>query len=306
MKNLILPLLALMILSSCSNDDDMPEQAAEPLVITKADYEINYRPGGETQTFFATSTSNVTIPAPGEDQVWDFSELDELASAVFGGSDFIVPSNEAFPSATYAEQITGFYAISGVESIDYEGNSFFELNENGIFGLGLSQNQSVSLNVEAIGAVLNYEAQTRPYTGTPKLPSVLFPIEFGDAAVTTTGVIDTSTFTVNAPAFGLNDTPGQTTTTSDITQEVIANGTANFKGIGIKRVLVTKSLSTTTVNYFLGGAPAPEALLTTLGVTDGSSSTRTTFRFIAEGIGTAGFIDVNESETIIGARFRKE
>ncbi len=307
MKKLILPLLVLFILASCSSDDDnATQQVIEPLVITKADYETNYSPGGDLFTLFATDPANVSIPIPGEDQIWDFSELDELASGVFGGSDFIVPSDPAFPTATYAEEISGFYFISGVESNDYDGFRFYELNDNGLFGLGLAQNQPAVLNVEAIGAVINYEAQTRPYTGTPKLPNVLLPVEFGDTSTTTNGIEDTSSFTVNAPAFGLNNTPGQTVNTYDVTQEVIASGTANFKGIGEKRVLVTKSVTTTTINYFLGGAPAPAALLSTLGVTDGATSTETTYRFIAEDLGSGGFIDVDESGTITGARFRKQ
>lgn len=305
MKKFILPLLALLILLSCSSDDDV-QQVIEPLVITKADYQTHYSPGGETFTVFATLPSNVSIPSPGEDQTWDFSELDELGSGVVGGSDFINPSDPAFPTATYVEGITGFYFISGVASNDYTGFRFHELNEDGLFGLGLVQNQTAVLNVEAIGAVINYEAQTRPYTGTPKSPRVLFPAEFGDNPITTNGVEDTSSFTVNAPAFGLNNTPGQTINTYDITQEVIASGTANFKGIGEKRVLVTKSETKTTINYFLGGAPAPAALLSMLGVTDGDTSTETTYRFIAEDLGSAGFIDVDEFGNITSARFRKQ
>lgn len=306
MKKFILPLFALLILSSCSSDDDNAPQVVEPLVITQADYETNYSPGGESFTRFVTSTSNVTIPIPGEDQIWDFSSLDELGLAVFGGPNYVNPSDPAFPTATYAEAISGLYFISGVESNDYDGFRFYELSENGLFGLGLTQDQPAVLSVEAIGAVINYEAQTRPYTGTPKLPIVLFPAKFGDPAITTNGIEDTSSFTVNAPAFGLSNTPGQTVNTFDVTQEVIASGTANFKGIGEKRVLVTKSVTTTTINYFLGGAPAPAALLSMLGVTDGSTSTETTYRFIAEDLGSAGFIDVDESGNITSARFRKQ
>lgn len=306
MKNLILPLLALLVLSSCSSDDDNAPQIVEPLVITKADYENNYSPGGETFTFFATTPSNVSIPVPGEDQTWDFSELDELASGVFGGSDFTVPSDPAFPSATYAEKITSGYAISGAESNDYEGFSFIELNDNGIFELGIGQNEPAVLNIESIGAVLTYGVQSRPYTGTTKLPNVLLPAEVGNPAVTTNGVIDVVNFTADAPAFNLNSTPGQIEYTLDDTQEVIGSGTANFKGIGEKRVLIIKTDRTTTINYFLGGAPAPEALLNLLGVTNGEVFTRTTYRFVAEDLGTSGFIEVNESGTITNARFRKQ
>lgn len=305
MKKLILPLLALVNLFSCSNDDDAL-QVIEPLVISKADYEANYSPGGETFIFFATEPSSVSIPISGEDQIWDFSDLDELASGVLGGSDFYVPSNPAFPSATYFEKSTGFYGINGVNSNDFNTEIYYELNDNGIFALGLSQMEPAILDIQAIGAVLNYDVQNRTYTGFPKRPSVLFPVEYGDTPINTTGIVDAINFTVDAPAFGLNNTPGQLVYTDDVTQEVIASGTANFKGIGEKRVLVTKSVTTTIINYFLGGAPAPEALLSMLGVTDGTMFSRTYYRFIAEGTGTSGIIEVNESGTITNARFRKQ
>lgn len=308
MKKFILPLIAVTALFSCSSDDDTPAQdpVIEPLVITKADYATNYRPNGQPFTVFNASTLGVSIPVAGEDQTWDFSMLTELESGVFGGSEFLVPSNSEFPSATYYESFLGAYAISGVSSNEYAGDRFYELNDNGIYGLGLSQNESASINVAAIGAVISYTPQTRKYTGTSKLPTVLFPAKYGDAAITTSGIIDTSSFTVNAPAFGLNNTPGQTANTIDVTQEIIASGTANFKGIGNKRVLVSKTDETTTINYFLGGAPAPAALLSLLGATDGTVIKRTTYRFIAEDLGTCGFIDVDESGLITGARFRKQ
>jgi len=304
MKKFILPLMALIILSSCSSDDDTP-QVIEPLVITKADFEANYNVGGETFIFFETEPSSISIPVAGEDQTWDFSESNELASAVFGGSDYFVPSNSAFPSATYFQQRLGAYGIGSALSNTYEAEFYYELNDNGIFELGQSQTQLAILNIPAIGAVLNYEAQNRAHTGTPRLPSVLFPVEYGDTPITTSGTIDAISFTADAAAFGLNNTPGQLVYTDDVTQEVIASGIANFKGIGNKRVLVTKTEATTTVNYFLGGAPAPAALLSMLGATDGSMTTVTTYRFIAEGLGTSGFIDVDESGAIISARFRK-
>ena len=103
----------------------------------------------------------------------------------------------------------------------------------------------------------------------------------------------------------MNNTPGQTKLTSSVNQEVIASGVANIKGIGNKRVLVIKNSYSDQSNYFLGGAPAPAALLSNLGITDGSIVTGTTYRFIAEGLGTVGIIDVNASGTITAASFRK-
>lgn len=304
MKKFILPLMSIFVLFSCS-EDDVQTPIETPLVITKEDYNTNYRVGGTKFAFFNAENSAVSIPNPGENQTWDFSALTEIFSVENGGEDFLTPSNAAFPSATYAYASQSSYNVSGFASDNYDTTYFVEVSENGAYNLGFSQDEPATLYVASLDATFSYGLQNRTYAGNAKYPSVIFPAKMGNAPVTVNDIKDTSNFTVTAAAFGLSNVPGQTTFTTDLTLEIFASGTANLKGIGTKRVLVVKTSYTQTTNYFLGGAPAPAMLLANLGVTDGAATTGTTYRFIAEGLGTVGLIEVNDLGQIYFASFRK-
>ena len=93
--------------------------------------------------------------------------------------------------------------------------------------------------------------------------------------------------------------------TTNLKQEVIASGTATLKNIGNVRVLVVKSSYSDKTNYFLNGAPTPAALLSQLGATDGAVTTGSTYRFVAEGLGTVGILEVDATGAVTYATFRK-
>ncbi len=304
MKKVIFSLVAAATISlvSCSKKTDTPPA---PLVIAKADFNTNYKVGGTAFNFFDVDNSAVTVPVGGENQNWDFSALSETASYVNGGSSYIVPSNAAFPSSTYSFVSSSSFTVSGVSSPAVASTTYNELSDAGIFALGYSQNAATSIPVASIGATISYAIQNLNYTGTTKYPNVIFPAKFGNAIVTTSGIVQTSNFAVTAAAFGLNNTPGQTKITTSVQQDILASGTANLKGIGKVRVLVVKNSYSNQTNYFLGGAPAPAALLTNLGVTDGATTTGTTYRIIGENLGTVGVIEVNAAGVVTGASFRK-
>ena len=293
---------ATISLVSCSKKDD----TQAPLVITKADFNTNYKVGGTPFTFFEVNNSAVTVPVAGENQTWDFSALAETAVSNNGGATYVTPTSTVFPTATYSFLATGGFTVSGISSPMVATTIYNELNDNGLFALGYSQNATTSIVVASLGATINYAVQNLNYTGTTRYPNVLFPAKFGNSAITTSGIVSTSSFSVSAAALGLNNTPGQTRVTTSVEQEVLGSGTATLKGIGKVRVLVIKNDYSNQTNYFLGGAPAPAALLTNLGVTDGATTTGSTYRVVAENLGTVGFIETNASGTITSASFRKQ
>ena len=303
MKNLIICLLATTLIWSCQTSDTTPTPT--PLVITKADYTTNYKVGGATYNTFQASTTSVTVPTKGENQTWDFSKLAETATSTNGGATFLTPANTAYPTATYTYVSTLVRSVGGATSPSVPVTLFSEISDVGSYDLGYSQDAVSAINVPSLGATINYAVQNLTYTGTTKYPNVLFPAKFGNATTNTNGIVLTSNFTVTAAALGLNKTPGQTKITSSVTMDIVGSGTANLKGIGNVRVLVAKNTWSDITNYFLGGAPAPAALLTNLGIADGAVTTGSTYRFIAEGLGTVGFIDVNANGVITGVSFRK-
>ena len=295
----MIPLLAFVALSSCK------KTVVGPLEITKADFNTYFKVAGTPYNTFQAVVATLSVPAAGENQNWDFTTLSETSSSINGGANFLVPTNAAYPSATLSFAGTSTYRSGANASPGFATTNFFEISDDGYYTLGFSQNAPTAISIASLGATLNYPAQNLTYTGTTKYPNVLFPMKFGTAPNVTSGIVFTNNYTVNAAAFGLINTPGQTKVTSSVTLEIIGSGTANLKGIGQVRVLLAKSSWSDKANYFLGGAPAPAALLSNLGITDGGVTTGTTYRFIAEGLGGVGLIDVNASGVITSASFRK-
>ena len=303
MEKLMICLLATTVTWSCQKSDTTPAPA--PLVITKSDYNTNFKVGGAAYNTFQTSPTSVTIPTNGENQTWNFSTLVETATSTNGGVTFLTPVNTAYPTATFTSAGTLTRAVGGATSPIVPATYFTEISDVGAYELGYSQDVVSAINVPSLGATINYAVQNLAHTGITKYPTVLFPAKFGNATTNTNGIVLTTNFTVTAAALGLNKTPGQTKVTSSVTIDIIGSGTATLKGIGNVRVLVAKNIWSDITNYFLGGAPAPAALLTNLGITDGAVTTGSTYRFIAEGLGTVGFIYVNANGTITETSFRK-
>lgn len=301
MKKLLISCLVIATIFACKK----PKPTPTPLVITKDDYSANYKAGGTVFKNFETSNASVAVPIAGTDQTWDFSTLAEINANTTGGANFLAPSNAAFATATYAFIGTTSWSAGGNISPAVANTAFVTLDNDGLFSLGYSQNVATAISIPSLGATINYPVQNLVYTGTIKYPVFLFPAAYGGAAVVTSGMVFTSNYTVNAPALGLSNTPGQTKVTSTVIFDVIGSGTVNLKGIGSVKVLLAKSSISDRTNYFLGGAPAPAALLSNLGLTDGAITTFTTYRFVAPGLGSVGIIDVNAMGNVTYANFRK-
>lgn len=307
MKKYILPSLLLFSLFSCKDKtNDQPQPKDDALVITKADFDANYKPGGAEFTSFDAPTSAVTIPVAGANQTWDFSQLTELSTTNLSGSTYFTVNNPEFSSATFGTTVSKRWVISGASSATFPSDDFYELNNSGFYYLGNTQNQATNIDIPSLGANISFPVQNLPFTGVTKSPLITFPIKLGDEPVVTNGIITANAYVVNAPAFGLNNTPGSNRVTINETVEVIGSGTVNLKGIGNKRVLLIKQSYSERTNFFLNGSPTPTALLDQLGATDGATTTGTTYRFIGEGLGIVGNIFVNGSGNITRANFRKQ
>ena len=196
MKNLMICLLAATIIWSCQKSDT--DTTPTPLVITKADYNKNFKVGGATYNTFQASPTSVTVPTKGENQTWDFSKLAETATFTNGGATFLSPANAAYPTATYASAGTTARAVGGATSPTVPATFFSEISDGGSYDLGYSQDAALAISVPSLGATINYAVQNFTYTGTTKYPNVLFPAKFGNATTNTNGIVFTSNFTGNS------------------------------------------------------------------------------------------------------------
>jgi hypothetical protein len=304
MKHILFIPVAFCLFISCKKNDDAA--VTEPFVLSKTDFSLNYKASGAAYSFFKTnlSASPVAIPARGDNQSWDFSGLADTATLNFGG--FLVPSNGSFPTATFSTTGSVSFSLGGLNTPEVPATYYYELADAGFYDLGYTLNSGTTLIIPSIGGTLAYSAQTVNYTGTTKLPYIHFPAKLNDSVVTT-NINYASSYTANAAALGVVNTPGQTKFKITATNVIMASGTAKLKGIGNVRVLVNRHTETRQTNYFLGGAPTPTALLTQLGLTDGALSTTVVYEFYGEGLGVVAKLIANAAGTAVTeARFRKQ
>ncbi len=308
MKNLFLGLLVISFgVVSCKKDttvDPTPAPLpAAPLTITKADFATNFKPNGTgvTNANVNLSASSLAIPTSGDNQTWDVSGSTYLASYPVG--PFVTPPvNASFASATYALNNTNKFGFGPLSSAGTPSVEYYEVSDAGWFYQGYSTSSSDVLNIPSIGGSLTYAPQNIVFTNGQKFPQINLPISF-NSKTTTSNIIANTSFIANAPAAGVNNIPGQVRTTDSVINNIVASGTINLKGIGKVRVLVNSQTDYSKTNYFLGGAPAPTALLTQLGLVDGAVTVYNSYDFYAEGLGRVGRIYTNASGTAITTAF---
>lgn len=302
MKHYILLSAAISIFAmSCKKADPGPIA----LSITKADFATNYKPGGASynNATINIAATPVTAPVAGENQNWDVSGLTIASSIVLG--PFVAPTNAAYPSATFGSNVTAKFGFGSLSSAGTPGVQYYELSNDGWYNLGTSTSATDVLTIAAIGGTLTFAPQNIG-AGSAKYPLINLPASFGSQS-TAGNIVDNSNFIANAPAVGVVNTPGQSRRTDSVSNNIFASGTLSLKGIGKVRVLVNKQTQVQKINYFLGGAPAPAALLTTLGLTDGASTTTISYNFYAEGLGNVGRISCDASGTTVkSATFRTQ
>lgn len=275
---------------------------APPVTITKADFGLNFKPGGQSfsNADINITASPVTIPTSGENQSWDVSGLTISSTNVIAG--FITPANAAFVTATYGFNYTNKFGFGALQSAGTPATDYFEVSDNGFFYLGMSTAATDVLTIASIGGTLTYAPQN--IVASTRAPQINLPASF-NSNNSTTNIVSNTNFIANAPAVGVNNTPGQVRFTDSINNNIFASGTLTLKNIGKVRVLVNKRSFVQKTNYFLGGAPAPTALLNLLGLTDGAITTTVSYDYYAPGLGRVGRIFCNATgTTVVSASFR--
>jgi hypothetical protein len=296
MKKINLVIAVVLLLVSCRKTDitlPAPELVVEASAM--ADFQV-----GKTVKFFnVNNTATPVTPVnEGKNQTWDFSNLSESDTTSIR---FLQPiANDSFPTATYMQAVTELYGI-GNSTVASNSKYYGELSSSGFASLGKTI-QQVSFNLTGGSIVLPAQS----IRSSQKIYSAKFPMKYGDSSANS-GIVEIYKMLVSAPPFIPANSPGKEVSLIDYTIKVMASGTVKLRGYTTPLpVLVLRNFTSTKVNYFVNGGPAPAPLLAAAGVTDGSVYTSYYYSFYSPTIGFVGSIYMNSTNTaVMGASFRR-
>ncbi|MEO6831934.1 MAG: T9SS type A sorting domain-containing protein [Chitinophagaceae bacterium] len=234
------------------------------ITLTQSSY-ASFTPGLDSTQVIASFTAT-----PSNNATWD------LSTATYSGLDTFsrvaVSGNTAFPTATYGikNQYT-FNPVLGYSSMDMSG-----VTATGIKGFGQALlRQPIGLVTLTGGAndSIVFNQQNIVYSSAKT--NIVFPSTAG-----TTNISNYSwdlNFNLSVSAYGLNNTPGVKRTYSTLTDTVKGWGKMRVKNSlgqasGYMDVLAIKYIYQQVDSFFLGGAPAPTALVTAFGLVQGQVS----------------------------------
>ncbi len=266
-----------------------PGSGAIILLVNVGENEYNYRPkallpqptviitkdnfprgGSFTDLGYFADTNNMEAPSEGVNQVWDYSFLtpDSLVTQVHTDAS----NDPVFPDAlNYIDNTINFNEFP-VNGIQYEA-----IDEDGWYQQGrITEEVSYSITAISGGAddILRFPDREVPYGG--RLNKLDFPVMYGKDW--TQSQIENTEFELSVAAFGLNGVPGVNVRTVTENRSVVGEGKLimpsedGSPGLPMD-VLLLKAEQTVMDSIFLGGAPAPAALLAAFGLTQGATTT---------------------------------
>ena len=230
---------------------------------------------------FATKAALATIPAfkAGDNQTWDFSAL--AFNATSSSFRFAPQANANYPTAT-----TSIAAIAVLGPISIPAIRYYEKSASGLKILGFSNLAIKSSLLTVTGSAkdtLYIPAAAFQYTDN----QYKYPIKYNDE-VEDKWLIKRN-YNLSVAAFGLNKTPGQVRTSFVSAKSIDAWGKVvlpDFKNKGKKvtyATLLQATQRTSVDSVFLGGAPAPPALMQAFGLVQGQEETTLELNFLVPG-----------------------
>lgn len=140
--------------------------SAQPITLVQSNYAA-VQPG----TFLSwniINTAGISAPERGEDMIWDYSFAQ---SAGFFTTEYTIPNNSGFPTATVAQPI--LYSLAG---FTVAGESYEETNQQGHYSLGQSlEAATVEIDLGLGTGTLDVPAQLSPLYRK----EMIFPATYG-------------------------------------------------------------------------------------------------------------------------------
>jgi len=247
----------------------------EPIVIDSSNF--TFTPNDTMYAKFLTLESLQAIDIKvGADQIFDLSNVQTTAD-----EDTVVDNvntyQEYFPTATLYWENN--YTIFGayLRTLEFDQIGYYGLKSQGFLtdSLFLPLSQDKTSNLIVPKQVVKY---------TPELVKVPFPLTYqGQTVPATYQTKRMINATFNYPSLGLVNVPVGHQQTTEFSIIVTGWGTLLLPGysepINVLQV-ATQVVYTDTI--FLNGTPAPEILLSQLGLTQGQRTMHNTIRFLRE------------------------
>ncbi len=266
------------------------------ITIERPDY--TYTTNGGTVHGWIMSPAGLSLPAEGADVTWDYSG--QALTAPFNYVKNPV-SEPLFPDANLVEYSTGLAL-----GIAPQGVNFYEqLAEDGYKVLGRtttamdlpSQPLTGGPNdtISFLGAVNVYE-EPNYY--------LKFPLIYEDSWDTEINIAGNYLMTVQA--FGLDHVPASSNYNYQSTNTVAGYGTLILPhpdGVGTVSLeaLLLKETTLRTDSFFLAGQPAPQIMLSALGLVQGNTATYSDYSFYAKGLNRSALYLEGDSGQITSA-----
>jgi len=266
MKHLFLPFFTVVFLLG------LVVSVQAQVTITFEDFQ---REASFVDSLYADYAETISLPTEGPAQEWDYSGL--LREEFFTAGYTDAREDESFPDALNFYRNNLLFLDLPIENYDYDA-----VNDSGWFAIGRRIVETAFPLASLTGGMndtIRFLDTTYRYDNS--LAYLKFPTSYGDQwSVTRNGF---TPFTATIQAFGLNETPGKSSSHLTLEREVVGYGTVILPGADGTptppiEVLLLKSVFTYIDSVFLNGAPAPPALLDPFGLTQGN--VRQEFRYV--------------------------
>jgi hypothetical protein len=287
MKKIRICVLAIMVgvsgMFSCSKSSD--PSPSGPIKITAADIK---RAAGSSLTYVDVAASAlIATPISGENVTWDYTSWENFASLPYSIQYGTPPRGTSFTGATYTRprnlSILGAGFVPAVRMLKLDNAEWSDL------GLVVPET-TIDLPGQTDGSTITIMGGDVKFIPSGRV-FLKFPLEMGKKI--TTEFTETYNYKVSSSSRGLKNTPAQEIGESEKTVECIGYGTLKLPGHAPMRALLVKDEETILINYTVGGAPAPKALLDEFGLAENTVRIDVRYTFYVNGLGDVAYIYTN-------------
>ncbi len=265
------------------------------ITITSDDFSYPVSP----DTAFYMTVTQSFLPQEGNNETWNYGFLS--AGTEVSESYHPYDGHPAYQEADFVYHYNpSLGAVNIVGSAEY-----FVQNESGVYYLGFRTSANSYSLAGATGnpADVLVMLESHNYHGS-EVQLYVFPLTVGSEW--TSEYVGNTHFELSVAAFGLNQVPGMTKQYSTIESNVVGWGQVTLPmGQGSFDALLLKQKRSYVDSVFLSGSPAPPALLSAFGISQGNSWSVQYYQILIKGLkGPAMTINTNANfSAVTSARY---